>query len=50
VQDGADFKVLSLGPKPLKNHLIGVTGGASPLLGGPHRPGQERQTENMAGD
>jgi hypothetical protein len=54
VHCGIDFKgaqrALSSRPEPLKDYLIGVAGGALALFGGPHRPGQQRQSKNMARD
>ena len=38
------------GAEPFKDHLIGIAGRASPLFGRAHRPGQERQAEDMPRD
>ena len=35
-------------PKAFKDHLISIPGGAFALLLCPHRPGQQRQAENVA--
>src|ERR1700730_10693342 len=40
----------TLGPKPLKNHLIRVANRTFALCRRPHCPGQKRQSENVAGD
>src|SRR6266478_2771162 len=47
------FKFLlkqTLGPKPLKNHLICIANRTFALRRRPHRPSQKRQSENVAGD
>src|ERR1700682_1968757 len=54
VHDEDDFKggsrLSAFREKPLKDHLICISGGAFALLGGAHRPGQKRQAEQVAGD
>src|SRR5436309_14363268 len=39
-----------LGDKTLKHHLVGVTRGPGALLRRLHRPGQQRQAKDVAGD
>src|SRR5205085_4181597 len=39
-----------LRPPPLENHLIRPARGPLPVLRSPHRPGQQRQPEDAAGE